>query len=104
MQRMAARHGLDVPRSLVSNDPDAVRAFAARFPGGLVGKLIESGGVSLQGAGGLSAFPTFAVTPYVRAAWALDRRPTTPSRATSSRRRGVRRAFLWMFSRSPENH
>lgn len=62
LQRMAARHGLDVPRSLVSNDPDAVRAFAATCPTGLIGKLIESGGVSLSDGERTSAFPTFAVT------------------------------------------
>ena len=47
---------------------------------------------------------TFAVTPYVSAAWALERRPSTTSRAISSRRSGVRRAFLWMFIRSSGNH
>ncbi len=62
VQRMAARRGLEVPRSLVTNDPDAVRAFAGTCAGGLVGKLVESGGVSLQDEHGRTSFPTFAVT------------------------------------------
>mgnify|MGYP000060597111 CR=1 FL=1 len=39
---LARRVGLDVPRTLVSNDPDAVRAFAARTPAGIVTKMMAS--------------------------------------------------------------
>lgn len=62
MQRMAVRHGLTVPRSLISNDADAVRRFAVGCPGGLIGKLIESGGVTLQDGAGTTSFPTFEIT------------------------------------------
>lgn len=39
---LARRVGLDVPRTLVSNDPAAVRAFAARQPAGIVTKMMAS--------------------------------------------------------------
>jgi len=39
---LARRVGLDVPRTLVSNDPAAVRAFAARTPAGIVTKMMAS--------------------------------------------------------------
>lgn len=47
---------------------------------------------------------TFDVTPYIRAASALEQAPSITARAISSRRRGVKRAYLWMFIRSSENH
>lgn len=62
LQRMAVRHGLTVPRSIVTNDPAAVRRFAATCPGGLIGKLIESGGISIQDGERTKSFPTFAIT------------------------------------------
>lgn len=34
--------GLQIPRTLVSNDPDQVRAFAAECPGGLITKMMHS--------------------------------------------------------------
>jgi glutathione synthase/RimK-type ligase-like ATP-grasp enzyme len=40
--QIARSLGLDVPRTLLTNDPDAVRAFAAGCPGGLVTKMIDS--------------------------------------------------------------
>lgn len=39
---LARRLGLDVPRTLVSNDADAVRAFAAELPAGIVTKMMAS--------------------------------------------------------------
>lgn len=39
---LARRHGLDTPRTLVSNDPAAVRAFAARQPAGIIAKMMAS--------------------------------------------------------------
>lgn len=39
---LARRLGLEVPRTLVSNDPEAVRAFAAGLPGGIVSKMMAS--------------------------------------------------------------
>lgn len=39
---LARRVGLDVPHTLVSNDADAVRAFAARMPAGIVTKMMAS--------------------------------------------------------------
>lgn len=60
-QQIAAGLGIDVPRTLVTNSPDAVRDFARRTPGGVVCKLIESGTVSLRGADGARSFPTTAL-------------------------------------------
>ncbi|MFO0628504.1 MAG: MvdD family ATP-grasp ribosomal peptide maturase [Polyangiales bacterium] len=60
-QQVAAAFGLDVPRTLVTNDPEAVRAFARRAPGGVVCKLIESGTVSVRQSDGTRAFPTTAL-------------------------------------------
>jgi glutathione synthase/RimK-type ligase-like ATP-grasp enzyme len=34
--------GLDIPRTLITNDPGAVRAFAAECPGGMVAKMLSS--------------------------------------------------------------
>jgi glutathione synthase/RimK-type ligase-like ATP-grasp enzyme len=39
---LARRLGLEVPRTLVTNDPEAVRAFAARVPAGIVTKMMAS--------------------------------------------------------------
>ncbi|GAB4563692.1 MAG: hypothetical protein Tsb0020_13010 [Haliangiales bacterium] len=39
---LARRAGLDTPRSLLSNDPAAVRAFARGLPNGLVCKMVSS--------------------------------------------------------------
>lgn len=59
LQQLAAAFGLDVPRTLVTSDPAALRAFAAACPGGLVGKLVDSGALTAAGAG--PAVPTFAL-------------------------------------------
>ena len=40
--RLARRVGLDVPRTLSTNDPEAVRAFARSAPGGLITKMMTS--------------------------------------------------------------
>ncbi|MFO0652907.1 MAG: MvdD family ATP-grasp ribosomal peptide maturase [Polyangiales bacterium] len=40
--KVARALGLDVPRTLTSNDPAAVRAFAATCPGGMITKMMAS--------------------------------------------------------------
>jgi glutathione synthase/RimK-type ligase-like ATP-grasp enzyme len=40
--RLAHDLGLEIPRTLTTNDPDAVREFAAQCPGGLVAKMLTS--------------------------------------------------------------
>ena len=40
--RLARQFGLDTPRTLITNDPAAVRDFAAACPGGVVTKMISS--------------------------------------------------------------
>jgi glutathione synthase/RimK-type ligase-like ATP-grasp enzyme len=40
--RLAASLGLLTPRTLITNDPDAVRAFAADCEGGIVAKMLSS--------------------------------------------------------------
>ncbi len=45
--QVAAACGLRVPRSLITNDPEQVRAFAAEVgPGGLVYKALNAGPVA----------------------------------------------------------
>lgn len=39
---LARALGLEVPRTLTTNDPEAVRAFAERCPGGVVTKMMSS--------------------------------------------------------------
>ena len=39
---LARALGLEVPRTLTTNDPEAVRAFAGRCPGGVVTKMMSS--------------------------------------------------------------
>ncbi len=56
--QLARRFGLEVPRTLVSNDADTIRAFARRCGGELIAKMLESGSVLLQGADGLEPYPT----------------------------------------------
>ncbi len=46
---LAGEVGLRVPRTLVTNDPERVRAFAAGCPGGLVTKTLSSFAVYEQG-------------------------------------------------------
>jgi hypothetical protein len=60
---LARRCGLDVPRTLVTNDASAVRAFAAHHADGVVCKLIESGALGLtREGGGTRSFPTTRLT------------------------------------------
>ena len=40
--RLARALGMDVPRTLMTNDAEAVRAFAARCPGGVITKMMSS--------------------------------------------------------------
>ena len=40
--QLARRMGLRVPRTLITNDPEAVRAFARTCPDGMVGKMMNS--------------------------------------------------------------
>jgi glutathione synthase/RimK-type ligase-like ATP-grasp enzyme len=51
--RTAARLGLDVPRSVVTDDPEAVRRLAAEVGGELVCKPLRSGHLSIDGEEGL---------------------------------------------------
>lgn len=39
---LARRVGMQVPRTLVTNEPEAVRAFAASTPGGIITKMMAS--------------------------------------------------------------
>lgn len=61
MQVLAAALGLDVPRTLVTNDRAAVQSFAQKCPGGLVCKLVESGAVSVADGEGPAQVPTIAL-------------------------------------------
>lgn len=71
-QQLAARLGIDVPRTLVTNSPAAVRDFARRVPGGLVCKLIESGSVGVRRGDRTEAFPTAALDEADLAGDGLD--------------------------------
>ncbi len=60
--RLARRCGLAVPRTLVTNDPAAVRRFASACDG-VVCKLVESGALSVaRDDGGARSFPTTALS------------------------------------------
>ena len=59
---LARAVGLDVPRTLLTNDPEAVRAFAAGCPAGLVTKMIGSS-VLVETAAGLAPIYTRTVDP-----------------------------------------
>ncbi len=61
VQQLAAALGVDVPRTLVTNAPAAVRAFARACPGGLVCKLVDSGAVTVEGPDAAAQVPTFAL-------------------------------------------
>ncbi len=61
-ERLARRFGLDVPRSLVTNDPASLRSFARTCPGQIVCKLVESGSVGVRTKNGQKSFPTTLVT------------------------------------------
>lgn len=47
--RLARRVGLDVPRTLSTNDPEAVRAFSRSVPGGIITKMMASFAVHRDG-------------------------------------------------------
>lgn len=55
---LARRVGLEVPRTLVSNDPTAVRAFAARNPEGIITKMMASFAVLDEGGASRWCSPT----------------------------------------------
>lgn len=56
--KLAQRAGLEIPRTLVTNDPAAVRHFAQMCSGGIVCKLIESGALGIRTGQGVESFPT----------------------------------------------
>lgn len=58
--RVAARSGLRIPRTLVTNDPEAARQFFAETEGRMVAKLLRPLTVSM------SAAPLFVYTSRVR--------------------------------------
>jgi glutathione synthase/RimK-type ligase-like ATP-grasp enzyme len=62
-QLLAARCGLEVPRTLVTNSPEAVRSFARRVGGNVICKLVESGSTTVACGDGSSSFPTSAIDP-----------------------------------------
>jgi glutathione synthase/RimK-type ligase-like ATP-grasp enzyme len=62
-QLLAARAGLQVPRTLVTNSPDAVRSFAKRLGGPIICKLIESGGMTVADGDEAVSFPTSSLEP-----------------------------------------
>jgi glutathione synthase/RimK-type ligase-like ATP-grasp enzyme len=47
--RVARDLGLEIPRTLITNDPDAVRAFVADCPAGVMAKMLSSFAVHEQG-------------------------------------------------------
>ncbi len=47
--RVARDLGLEIPRTLITNDREAVRAFAASCPGGVVAKMLSSFSVQQDG-------------------------------------------------------
>lgn len=47
--KLARALGLEVPRTLMTNDPEAVRAFAASCPGGVVTKMMSAFAVYDEG-------------------------------------------------------
>jgi MvdD family ATP-grasp ribosomal peptide maturase len=50
LQLQVAREvGLETPRTLITNDPDAVRAFAGSCEGGLVAKMLSSFAIDEEG-------------------------------------------------------
>lgn len=61
--RLARTAGLDVPRTLVSNRPDDIRAFVASCRGGAVRKLLHSSSVLIQTEEGVQRGKTEAVSP-----------------------------------------
>lgn len=60
--RLAAACGLEVPRTLVSNDPAAIRAFAARCGGRVVAKMIDSGTVLFGEGEAAEVLPTLLLS------------------------------------------
>lgn len=61
--QLVARLGLEVPRTLVSNDPARIREFAARCGGAVVAKMLDSGSVMLESGRGLEPYPTTLLGP-----------------------------------------
>jgi glutathione synthase/RimK-type ligase-like ATP-grasp enzyme len=50
--QLARALGIDVPRSLVTNDPDRARAFARSCGGGAIVKMLETSTVTVAGSDG----------------------------------------------------
>ncbi len=46
---IAREVGLEIPKTLITNDPDSVRAFAASCPGGVVAKMLSSFAILEEG-------------------------------------------------------
>ena len=59
--QLAVAVGLEVPRTLISNDAATIRAFARSCGGRVVAKMVETGSVGLRGAAGERAYPTLAL-------------------------------------------
>jgi glutathione synthase/RimK-type ligase-like ATP-grasp enzyme len=127
--RLAARSGLDVPETRVSNDPVSVRTLAARHPGGLVAKMLHPFTVStpegpqvvhthrvrasdLDDLGGLASSPMVfqqAITAVreIRAVIVGERvlsaaLPREPGAPVDWRREAQRLAGRWRPTKLPE--
>jgi glutathione synthase/RimK-type ligase-like ATP-grasp enzyme len=61
--QVAQALGLPIPPTLISNDPDAVRAFARSCPGGMITKMVVSKFFRTDEAGEIESVYTNLVTP-----------------------------------------
>lgn len=61
--QLARSLGLEIPRTIVTNDPEAVRAFASTCGNGVVAKLIDSGAVCVEREGGPGCLYTTTLSP-----------------------------------------
>lgn len=61
---LARSVGLEVPRTITTNDPDRVRSFAAACGGSVVTKLLHSSAITRQTASGRRGYPPRLLGPH----------------------------------------
>ncbi len=54
--RLARSYGFDVPRTLISNDPEQVRSWAPTFESEVIVKMVDSAAVGFDGGDGFEPF------------------------------------------------
>ena len=67
--QLAREAGLDIPKTLVTDDPEAVREFAKTCGNGLIAKMVDGSGIRLETDYGMEPVYTRRISPRNSRTW-----------------------------------